>query len=208
MAQRIGYARVSSKDQNLDGQHDMLVAAGCTKIFSDKTSGASESRPNWDRLLEYVRPGDSIVVTELSRMTRSLSHLLTLIREFKERQIDLISLRENIDTTSATGRAFIGMMGVINQMERELKSERAAAGRAAARSRGRTGGRPKTSAEKLEKARIIYENGGHTAADICNTLGIGRRTFFRHLAEMAQAEREANQEKLANPPQTLGEDFL
>jgi len=107
----------------------------------------------------------------------------------------------------ATGRAFIGTMGVINQMERELKSERAAAGRAAARSRGRTGGRPKTSIQKLEKARILYEDGGSTAADICETLGIGRRTFFRHLAEMAQAEYEAKLEELANPPQALGEDF-
>src|ERR1700687_1613634 len=133
MDHRIGYARVSSKDQNLDGQLDMLKAATCQKIFSDKTSGVSESRPDWDRLLEYVRPGDTVVVTELSRMTRSLSHLLILVEEFKKREINLVSLRENIDTSSATGRAFIGMMGVINQMERELKSERAAAGRAAAR---------------------------------------------------------------------------
>jgi len=207
MADRIGYARVSSKDQNLDGQMDMLTAAGCQKIFSDKTSGANASRQGWDELLNYVRPGDSVVVTELSRMTRSLAHLLVLVDEFKEKEINLVSLRENIDTTTATGRAFIGMMGVINQMERELKSERSAAGRAAARSRGKTGGRPKTSREILEKARIVYEDGGYTATNICQTFGIGRRTFFRHLAEMAQAEYEAKMEELANPPQAIDEDF-
>ncbi|MBT0893750.1 recombinase family protein [Geobacter hydrogenophilus] len=85
--------------------------AYCQQIFSDKTSSVSESRPDWDRLMEYLRPGDTVVVTELSRMTRSLTHLLTLIEEFKKRQINLVALREDIDTTSATGRAFIGMMG-------------------------------------------------------------------------------------------------
>jgi len=186
---------------------DMLTAAGCHKILTDKTSGANESRLGWDELLRYVRPGDSVVVTELSRMTRSLSHLLTLVDEFKEKEINLVSLRENIDTTTATGRAFIGMMGVINQMERELKSERSAAGRAAARSRGKTGGRPKTSIEKLEKARIVYEDGGYSATNVCKTFGIGRRTFFRHLAEMAQAEYVAKMEEIANSPQAIGEDF-
>lgn len=206
MGHRIGYARVSSKDQNLDGQFDMLKAALCQKIFSDKTSGVSESRPDWDRLMEYVRPGDTVVVTELSRMTRSLTHLLTLMEEFKKREINLVSLRENIDTTSATGRAFIGMMGVINQMERELKAERAAAGRAAARARGKTGGRPRTSFDKLEKARILYED-GCTAADACKTLGIGRRTFFRHLAEMTQAELEAKEAEAAKPMIPENADF-
>ena len=207
MAGRIGYARVSSRDQNLDGQMDMLAAANCQRIFSDKASGANESRPGWDDMLNYVRPGDSVIVTELSRMTRSLAHLLALVDQFKEKEINLVSLRENIDTTTATGRAFIGMMGVINQMERELKSERSAAGRAAARSRGRTGGRPRTSQEVLEKARIVYEDGGYSATNVCKTFGIGRRTFFRHLAEMSQAEYEAKIEELANPPQIISEDF-
>jgi len=207
MADRIGYARVSSSDQNLEGQLDMLTVANCQRIFSDKASGVNESRPGWDELLNYVRPGDSVIVTELSRMTRSLAHLLALVDQFKEKEINLVSLRENIDTTTATGRAFIGMMGVINQMERELKSERSAAGRAAARSRGRNGGRPRTSQEVLEKARIVYEDGGYSATNVCKTFGIGRRTFFRHLAEMGQAEHEAKMEELANPPKIISEDF-
>ena len=187
MNTKIGYARVSTRDQNLESQLDMLRVAGCERIFEDKVSGVSESRPGWDRLLEYVRPGDSIVVTEISRMTRSVPHLFALVKEFEGRHLNLVSLRENIDTTTATGRAFLGMMGVINQMERELRAERAAAGRAAARARGRSGGRPKTSKELLEKARCLYENGGHTAADACSTLGIGRRTFYRHLETCRKA---------------------
>ena len=181
MSTKIGYARVSSRDQNLEGQLDMLLAGGCEKIFEDKASGVNESRPGWDKLMEYIRPGDILVVTEISRMTRSVPHLFALIKVFEERNISLVSLRENIDTSTATGRAFLGMMGVINQMERELRGERAAAGRAAARARGRSGGRPKTKSELLEKAQILYENGGCTATDVCKTLGIGRRTFFRHL---------------------------
>jgi len=207
MVHKIGYARVSTRDQNLDSQLDRLNAAGCHKVYSDKTSGTTESRPNWDQLLVQLRQGDSVVVTELSRMTRSLTHLLALVEEFNKRGVSIVSLSENIDTSSAAGRAFLGMMGVINQMERDLKSERAAAGRSAARARGKTGGRPRTSVDTLEKARILYENGGHTAAGICKTLGIGRRTFFRHLAEMGQAEFEARQEAIANPYVPLNDEF-
>ena len=182
MSTKIGYARVSSREQNLDGQLDMLLAASCEKVFEDKASGVKESRPGWDKLMEYIRPGDTLVVAEISRMTRSVPHLFALIKVFEEKNISLVSLRENIDTSTATGRAFLGMMGVINQMERELRGERAAAGRAAARARGRSGGRPRIKNELLEKAHILYERGGCTATDVCKTLGIGRRTFFRHLA--------------------------
>lgn len=178
---RIGYARVSSRDQNLDSQIDMLKAAGCEKIFQDKASGVRESRLEWDKLLEYARPGDTIVVAELSRMTRSLMHLLKLSQEFEAKGISVASLRENIDTSTATGRAFFSIIGAINQMERELKAERAAAGRASAKARGRTGGRPKTDPVKLEQARILYENSDVTAAVACKSLGIGRRTFFEYL---------------------------
>ena len=194
MAELIGYARVSSRDQNLDSQIDMLKEAGCTKIFADKTTGITESRPEWDKLIEYVRPGDSIVVCELSRMTRSLMHLLKLAKELDEQKINIKSLRESLDTTTATGRAFFLMMGVINQLERELKAERAAAGRASARARGRTGGRPKTDQKKLEQALILYDNSDYSVDEICKTAGVGRRTFFRFLNEMREAELEAKRQ--------------
>jgi DNA invertase Pin-like site-specific DNA recombinase len=180
---RIGYARVSSVGQNLDAQRDALRNAGCGKIFTDKLTGSRMDRPGWDRMMDYVRPGDTLVVTELSRLTRSLLDLLETARMLEQRQINLVSLRENLDTTSATGRCFLSMMGAIHQMERELRAERAAAGRASAKARGRTGGRPRTDAAKLESARILYESSDKTADEICRRVGVGRRTFFAYLAQ-------------------------
>ena len=142
--QRIGYARVSSVGQNLDSQIDALREAGCAKIFTDKITGSRLDRPGWDQMMAYVRPGDTLVVTELSRMTRSLLDLLETAKALQQRRIELVSLRESIDTTTATGRCFLSMMGAIDQMERELRAERAAAGRASAKARGKTGGRPRT----------------------------------------------------------------
>lgn len=183
---KIGYARVSTIGQNLDSQFDALRRAGCDKIFSDKVSGVSVSRPEWDKVIEYLRPGDVLVVTELSRMTRSLMHLLQLVQELEGRGVNIISLRENIDTSTATGRAFMHIIGAINQMERELKAERAAAGRAAAKARGKSGGRPRTDQGKLEQARVLYENTEQSAQAICDSLGIGRRTLFKYLAQSRQ----------------------
>lgn len=100
-ANRIGYARVSTAGQNLDSQIDALTAAGCSKIFTDKASGLKESRPEWDRLMEYLRPGDTLVVAELSRMSRSLMHMLKVVKDIGDRSINLVSLREHIDTTTA-----------------------------------------------------------------------------------------------------------
>ena len=125
MNNKIGYARVSTITQKLDSQIDALEKAGCIKIFSEKSSGVKDERVGWKKLMEYIRPGDILVVTELSRMTRSLMHLLKVVKELEEQNISILSLRENIDTTTATGRCFISMIGAISQMERELKAERA-----------------------------------------------------------------------------------
>ncbi len=181
--QRVGYARVSSIGQNLDSQIDALSSLGCTKIFSDQQSGVSQKREGFSRLMEYLREGDSLVVTELSRLSRSLAHLLTVVESLEEKGVEIVSLRESIDTQTATGRCFLSMMGAIAQMERELKSERAWAGRQAAKARGRTGGRPKTQLQKLEQAKILYENSDKTAKEVCQAIGIGRRTLFRYLAQ-------------------------
>jgi len=133
--------------------------------------------------MAYLRPGDTLVVAELSRLTRSLLDLLETGRTLERRDIHLVSLREHIDTNTATGRCFLSMMGAIHQMERELKAERAAAGRSSAKARGRTGGRPRTAPEKLEQARILYQNSDKTAADVCRMTGVGRRKLFAYLAE-------------------------
>ena len=188
---KLGYARVSTTGQNLDSQLDALKLVDCTRIFADKVSGIQDSRPEWDKLLDYARPGDTLVVTELSRMTRSLTQLLHLVKYLEERQINIQSLRENIDTTTATGRAFISIMGAINQLERELKAERAAAGRAAAKARGKSGGRPRIDPDLLERARLVYENSGKTAAEVSKSFGIGRRTLYDYLT----ARRRSNSDQ-------------
>lgn len=176
---RIGYARVSTSGQNLDSQVDALKAAGCTKIFSDKVSGVKEDRPGWNQVMEYLREGDTLVITELSRMSRSLAHLLKVVQELEGKGVKIESLRENINTTTATGRAFLSIMGAINQMERELRAERTAAGREAARARGRSGGRPKIDQKKIKQAQSLFA-AGYTVAEACKVVGIGKRTFFRH----------------------------
>jgi DNA invertase Pin-like site-specific DNA recombinase len=180
---QIGYARVSSVGQNLDSQLDALQKAGCKKTFSDKMTGSRMDRPGWDQLMEYVRPGDVLVVTELSRMTRSLMHLLETVQLLDKRQVNLVSLRENIDTSTAIGRCFLSMMGAIHQMERELRAERASAGRASAKARGKTGGRPRTDIVKLRDAKVLYDNSGKTADEVCKVVGVGRRRFFAYLAQ-------------------------
>jgi DNA invertase Pin-like site-specific DNA recombinase len=190
-AYKIGYARVSSPEQKLDSQLDALHQVRCSKIFSDRVCGMRADRPGWEQLMAYVRPADTVIVTELSRMSRSLMHLLEVVKTFDQQGIELISLRENIDTSTATGRCFLAMMGAMSQMERELKEERTAAGRAAAKARGRTGGRPRTAPDKLEQARILYLNSDKTAAEVCRSVGIGRRTLFSYLAEVKQ-ERPKN----------------
>jgi DNA invertase Pin-like site-specific DNA recombinase len=187
LSNRVGYARVSSISQNLDSQMDALREAGCEKIFTDKMTGSRLDRPGWDQMIAYVRPGDTLVVTELSRMTRSLLDLLETAKVLQQRQIELVSLRESIDTATATGSCFLAMMGAIHQMERQLRAEHAAAGRASAKARGKTGGRPRTDAAKLENARILYENSGKTAAEACAVAGVGRRTFFSYVAKRKKA---------------------
>jgi DNA invertase Pin-like site-specific DNA recombinase len=110
------------------------------------------------------------------------------VKEFEAGKIDVVSLRENIDTTTAMGRCFLSITGAIAQMERELKAERAAAGRMSAKARGRSGGRPRTDPDKLEQARILYQNSDKTAAEICRSLRVGRRTLFSYMAEMKAKE--------------------
>lgn len=180
---KVGYARVSSVGQNLDSQIDALKKMGCGRIFTDKMTGSRMKRPGWDELMKYVRPNDTIIITELSRMTRSLMDFLEISKVLEEKKIELVSLRENIDTNTVTGRCFLSIMSAIYQMERELRAERASAGRSGAKARGKSGGRPKTSPEKLENARILYENSDKTAKEVCENAGISKRTLFAYLAE-------------------------
>jgi len=185
---KIGYARVSTASQNLDSQIDMLNKAGCVKIFHDKISSVTSNRKGWSSLMDYIRPGDTIVVTELSRMTRSLTMLLDSIKELEQRGIEIMSLRENIDNSTAIGRAFIHIMGSIHQMEKELRAERAAIGRESARARGRSGGRPFTDPKKIEYALLLYHDKKKTVKQISELTGVAGRTIYKYLQEEKEAK--------------------
>jgi DNA invertase Pin-like site-specific DNA recombinase len=186
MTQLLGYARISSKSQNISAQIDDLKRAGCAMIFTDEISGKARDRKGWNELTNYMRSGDILVISELSRMSRSLAHLLEIMEMLKQRSVELKSLRENIDTATATGRAFVAIMGAIAQMEIELKAERTQAGRAAAKARGKTGGRPRIDQNKLKQASFIYYNSDATAAEICDSFGFSRRSFFNYLRMQAK----------------------
>jgi len=187
---KIGYARVSTRSQNDDSQVDELSGYGCDKIFTDKASGKLAARPELDKALDWLRAGDVFVITRLSRAMRSLKHLLALADELRERGIDLVVLRQHIDTTTPTGRLVFHVLGAIDEFQRELIIEGTREGLEAARARGRTGGRkPKLSAARAATVRRMYQATGpdgkrlHTVAEIAQTAGVHRTTVYDYLSK-------------------------
>jgi DNA invertase Pin-like site-specific DNA recombinase len=184
---RIGYARVSTHSQKEDSQVDELNAYGCEKIFVDKASGKEAKRPQLDTCLAYLRKGDVLVITRLSRAMRSLKHLLALAEQLRERGIDLVVLKQQIDTTSPTGRLVYHILGAIDEFSRELIVEGTNEGLAAARARGRKGGRPrKLSEAQAAHARELYDTRRYTVADIAKLLGVSRGTIYSILERSAE----------------------
>jgi DNA invertase Pin-like site-specific DNA recombinase len=182
---KIGYVRVSKQEQHEALQIDALKEAGCEKWFLDKITGSKAERKGLDEALAYVRPGDTFVVWKLDRAGRSLTHLIELLKDLKERGIEFVSLTEQIDTTTPGGKLIFHMMGALAEFERDLIRERTNAGLAAARARGRRGGRPrklKTNG-KVALARQMFANKSHSIPDMCATLGISRATFYRYVKE-------------------------
>ena len=179
----IGYARVSTTDQKAELQIDALTAAGCGRVFTDKASGSLANRPQLDRMLDHLRSGDVVVVWRLDRLGRSLKNLIALVEELKEKGVGLRSLSESIDTTTANGRLFFSVMGALGEFERDLIRERTMAGLAAARARGRVGGRPaKMTPNKIKVARKMYDSKEYTVEAIAEAVGVSRKTVYRHLA--------------------------
>ena len=190
MVVRIGYARVSTRDQHPQAQQDALRAAGCEEVFIDKASGKLARRPELDKaLLSANRAGDQLVVTKLDRLGRSLEHLIELSHLLQTRDVDLVVLDQGIDTSTAVGRMFFQILGAIAEFEHALMSERTMDGLAAARARGRTGGqKPKLGSRQVALARQMYdetEDDGkrrYTVAQIAAEFGVTRPTIYRHLA--------------------------
>ena len=185
----IGYARVSTRGQNTDSQHDELAAYGCDKIFTDKVTGKHAERPELDKALAYLREGDVFVITRLSRAMRSLKHLLALADELRAHRVGLVVLKQQIDTTTPTGRLVFLILGAIDEFQRELIVEGTREGLDAARARGRSGGRrPKLNAAKAATVRRMYAATGpdgkrlHTVAEIAQTAGIHRTTVYDYLS--------------------------
>lgn len=178
----IGYARVSTVEQNLDLQQDALKNVGCERIFVDTISGAKSVRPGLDECLAFVRPGDTLVVWKLDRLGRSLKHLIEEVQRLDERGIGFKSVQEHIDTTTPGGKLVFHVFGALAEFERDLIRERTNAGLAAARARGRKGGRKALlDAKKQEIARSLHTNPGLSVGEICKTLGVSRTTFYRAL---------------------------
>lgn len=184
-AMRFGYARISTTSQIPDSQLDALHAAGCERVFLDRVSGKLARRVEWDRLDEQLRAGDQVVVTRLSRLARSVRHLTELTADLHERGVDLVVLHQGIDTSTSAGRFLFHVLAAQDEMLADLISEATLEGLAAARARGRVGGRPTVmTPAKLSVARHMLED-GNTITEIAATIGVGRGTLYRHLGDQA-----------------------
>ena len=181
---KIGYARVSTQDQNLDRQLDNLRAAGCERIFNEKMTGTKSDRPELKTMLLTLRPGDVLVIDSFSRLSRSTKDLLDLVEQLTRMGVHLVSLKENLDTTTATGKLMLTMLSALSQFERDLIAERTIDGLKAARSRGRCGGRPSLGSDKDKRqALAMYHANAMTNAEIAARFGISLRTFSRWIAQ-------------------------
>lgn len=179
---KVGYARVSTHEQNLSLQIDALKKSGCAKILTDKISGSKSERPGLQEALDYLRAGDSLVVWRLDRLGRSLKHLIEVITHLEERKIGFSSLQESIDTTTSGGKLIFHIFGALAEFERNLIRERTKAGLAAARVRGRKGGRPKLlNDKKTELAKNLYNSRKHPVSEICEILKISKSTLYTYL---------------------------
>jgi DNA invertase Pin-like site-specific DNA recombinase len=181
----IGYARVSTNEQNLDLQRDALRNAGVSAktLYTDKITGTKQERPGLEVALSHLREGDSLVVWRLDRLGRSLKHLIETVTSLQEQHIAFKSITENIDTSTATGQLVFHLFGALAEFERNLIKERTMAGLEAARARGRKGGRPKLNgtASEVVMAKKLYVDHTNSISDICRTLHLSRATLYRYL---------------------------
>lgn len=180
----IGYARVSTADQSLDLQKDALQAAGCTQVWEDTASGAKAARPGLAKALERLRDGDMLVVWKLDRLGRSLQHLIETVHALEGRGVGFQSLQDHIDTTTPGGKLLFHILGSLAEFERDLIRERTNAGLAAARARGRKGGRPPGGyTQKKTAAMALRQDPKRSVQEICEMLHISPASFYRYLKE-------------------------
>lgn len=179
---KIGYARVSTSEQNLQLQENALEKFGCDKVFTDQISGKTEERYGLNQLLNALRSGDTVVVWRLDRLARSLKHLIEIVLELEKREVSLVSITENIDTSSPGGRLVFHIFGSIAQFELEIIRQRTLAGLEAAKERGRLGGRPtKLTSDKKSIIKQLMQNKDVCAGDIAKIIGVSRSSVYRYL---------------------------
>lgn len=191
---KIRYARVSTGLQNLDLQEDSLEKFGCEKVFTDHMSGAKSNRPGLETAIEFVRSGDTLVVWRLDRLGRNMEDLITIVNRLNNRGVSFHSLQENImmDKSSSTGQLMFHLFAAFAEFERNLILERSAAGRAAARARGRFGGRPeKLSKSDLELMKTLIDN-GTPIKTIAERWNVSRTTIYRYLNKLEEMNTEPN----------------
>lgn len=177
----IGYARVSTLDQNLGLQRDALEEAGCERIFTDTKSGKDTERTGLKEALKYARSGDTLIVWKLDRLGRSLKDLIEIVQTLQGRGIGFKSLQESIDTTTPGGKLVFHVFAALAEFERDIIRERTHAGLTAARARGRHGGRPRKMDErKMKAAERLLSDPEKSISEICRSLGIARSTLYRH----------------------------
>lgn len=192
---RIGYARVSTADQVLDRQLDNLRAAGCERIYQEKLSGKLSSRPEYDKMLDALRPGDVLVVDSFSRLSRSTKDLLDVTEKLKAADVQLISLKDNIDTTTAAGKMLFTVIAALAEFERNTLVERTKDGLKAARARGRVGGRPKAgNAQTKAAALAMYDANTLTNSQIAAQCGVSVATLNRWIAARKRQQLEAGEQ--------------
>lgn len=178
-----GYARVSTEQQNLDRQLDMLTQYGVDYIFNEKMTGTKRDRPELNKLLDRLMAGDTVVVESLSRLGRSTKDLIELVELFERKQVHLVSLKEQIDTSTSAGKLLFTLMSAIAQFERDVIAERTREGLNAARARGRVGGRPRTNEQKIRQAVKLYQTGQYSVREIEELTGVKKSTLYRRLGE-------------------------
>jgi DNA invertase Pin-like site-specific DNA recombinase len=182
---RIGYARVSTADQDPALQLDAMRAAGCDPVFVDRASGSRADRPELARALDYLRSGDTLVVWKLDRLGRNLGHLVDVLTGLHGRGVEFASITEGMDTSTSMGRLLFHIMGSLAEFERELIRERTMAGLAAAKAAGRTGGRPKALTPAREQAARNLRAAGTSVPDIARILRVGTSTIYRSLESVS-----------------------
>lgn len=179
-----GYARVSTEQQNLDRQLDMLTQYGVDYIFNEKMTGTKRDRPELNKLLDRLMAGDTIVVESLSRLGRSTKDLIELVDLFEKKQVHLVSLKEQIDTSTPAGKLLFTLMSAIAQFERDVIAERTREGLNAARARGRVGGRPRANEQKVKQAVKLYQTGQYSVREIEELTGVKKSTLYRYKMEV------------------------